>query len=435
MRKSSEPPPVTADQRPSTAKLRRKDGSSWVFGALIGVAVLALIAVLGFVLRSKDPEQLGRVIEEALHEGRINDAVTAVDLLMKSRAPLPRDWMLRGRVSVAQAHADEALDALKRVPDDDPLAAQAWLLTGQVELRRNRAKDAEQALLKALKLDSKLTQAHRELIFIYGMQLRRDEVNEQFTALSELTELTYDNVFHWCLLRNCLWEPGEVAETLSEFLAADPSDRHSRLALADNYRRLGLFDEADQALAALSEDDSDARVGRILLALDRRQEEFAEELLAKGPADDPELARIRGRIALARRDGPEAVRYFQIAYSHDPGDRDTLFGLINAYELCGEDAAAVPLRKAARNLENFNTLVQRVATPVGRKDPGLLKEMGEACSALGFIPEARAWYKIAIARDPLDTVSQQALFRLNAKAQANAAVSAERQVPAPSRNP
>ena len=155
--------------------------------------------------------------------------------------------MARAQVALGEKRADAAVDALKHIPDDDALAPRAWLLIGQTELRRNRAKDSESAFLKALELDPTLVQAHRELIFIYGMQLRRNDLKEQFRALSELTELTYDNVFHWCLLRNCLWEPGEVAQTLSAFLEADPSDRQSRLALADNYRRLGLFDEADQS--------------------------------------------------------------------------------------------------------------------------------------------------------------------------------------------
>jgi tetratricopeptide (TPR) repeat protein len=316
---------------------------------------------------------------------------------------------------VAQKRADDAVYALEQVPDGDPAAARSCLLLGQIELRRNRAKDAEEALKKAIRLDPGLVQAHRELIFIYGMQLRRDDLNEQFTRLSELTDLSYENVFHWCLLRNCLWEPGEVAKTLSEFLEADPSDRESRLALADNYRRLGLFDEAEQALEPLPDADVEALAGRVMLAMDRHQEELAEGLLAKGPADDPGLARIRGRIALARRDGPEAVRYFRIAYEHEPGDRDTLFGLINALELVGDEATAAPLRDAAKDLETFNTLMQRITAIGGRSDAGLLKQMAATCAALGFVPEARAWYKVIISGDPLDAESQQALFRLNAE--------------------
>ena len=42
-----------------------------------------------------------------------------------------------------------------------------------------------------------------------------------------------------------------------------------------------------------------------------------------------------------------------------------------------------------------------------------MRELGAACAALDRKGEARAWYKLAIALDPLDAESQQALFRLN----------------------
>jgi len=93
-----------------------------------------------------------------------------------------------------------ALDALARVPDDHYMAPQARLLAGQSELRRDRVRQAEEWLRAALELNPQLVQAHRELIYIYGMQLRRTELGAEFTALSKLSDLTFDNAFHWCLL-------------------------------------------------------------------------------------------------------------------------------------------------------------------------------------------------------------------------------------------
>lgn len=435
MSESSESPSMTAGRRPAGAAGRRAARDWGPIGALIGIAVVAAVVVLVFAMRSGDPEEIWQAAKLAIDQGRIDDAVKQLDLLEKARAPLPRDRMIRGLIALAEKRTDDAVEALKQIPDTDVLAARAWLLIGQAELRRNRAKEAEAALLKAAKLDPTLAQPHSELIFIYGMQLRRDDLKKQFNALSQVTELTYQNVFHWCLVRNCLWEPGEVAKTLSTFLEADPTDRQSRLALADNYRRLGLFEEAEQVLDVLPKDDVDALADRVMLAMDRHEEDLAEELLAKGPLDDPDLARIRGRIALARRNGPEAVRFFQIAYENEPSDHDTLFGLISAHELVGDVAAAAALRQEAKRLEELNTLMQKAATPEGPTDVNLVKNLGAACAALGFIPEARAWYKIAIARDPLDAASQQALFRLNDQSPPKAAHIEQPKPPASPLNP
>src|SRR5207245_1511075 len=121
----------------------------------------------------------------------------------------------------------------------DAMSPQARLLAGQIELRRNRVRAAEAHLLAASRLDPKLVQAHRELIYIYGMQLRRVDLNVQFRTLSRLSALTFNNVFHWCLIRNSVWEPREMVSTLGSYIEADPDDRWSRLALAENLRMLG----------------------------------------------------------------------------------------------------------------------------------------------------------------------------------------------------
>ena len=49
-----------------------------------------------------------------------------------------------------------------------PLAARARLLAGQAELRRSRVRHAEEWLIAATRLDPRLVQAHRELIYIYA---------------------------------------------------------------------------------------------------------------------------------------------------------------------------------------------------------------------------------------------------------------------------
>ena len=152
---------------------------------------------------------------------------------------------------------------------------------------------------------------------------------------------------------------------------------------------------------------------RVMLAMDRHQEEKAEELLNSGPVDDPRLAQLKGRLALSRRDGPTAVRSFRIAYAGLPDDRDALFGLINALTLQGDDKAVAPLRELMKRQEVLNTLIQRASTNEQRKNAELLRELGAACEELSRIPEARAWYKLAIARDPLDTLAQRALFQLD----------------------
>ena len=138
-----------------------------------------------------------------------------------------------------------------------------------------------------------------------------------------------------------------------------------------------------------------------------------ERLLATGAGDDPLLARLRGRMALMRRDPKEALADFRIAYAADPENRDTIFGLIAALELSGDKKAAVPLREYAGRLDRLNSLIQRAAVPSARGNPDVMRQLGAACAALDRKGEARAWYKLALAFNVLDPESQEALFRLN----------------------
>ena len=214
-----------------------------------------------------------------------------------------------------------------------------------------------------------MDRAHSELIYILGYQLRRAELNTEFQALSEITDLTYDQAFHWCLLRNALWEPDTAVDELAKFIQTDPEDRWSRLAIAENYRRMGRLDEAETTLAPLPAIDRDAMAIRVMLALDRHQDDQAEEMLKSSPPDDPDLARLRGRLALARHDMATAVRSFRTALDGLPEDRDALFGLSNALTMQGDEKSAAPLRDKVKQLELLNSLVQRAANPAERGKP------------------------------------------------------------------
>ena len=50
----------------------------------------------------------------------------------------------------------------------------------------------------------------------------------------------------------------------------------------------------------------------------------------------------------------------------------------------------------------------------GKADPALWHRLGAACEAAGRLPQARAWYLLAVRHDPLDSGAQQALHRLKA---------------------
>ena len=222
----------------------------WLLCVLLFVLVLGL---LGYQYLSRRPVSADALWQEAQQEfqaGRYDRVELALGRLRRLRKPTPLDRLLQAQLAYARNQPDRALAELAQVPDDHYMSACARLMAGQIELRRDRVRYAEESFRAALLIDPGLVQAHSELIYILGMQLRRAELSAQFLALSKLTELTFDNVFHWCLLRNNSWEAREMVEILGRYIAADPSDRSSRVALAENYRRMNLYDEMETVLSA-----------------------------------------------------------------------------------------------------------------------------------------------------------------------------------------
>ncbi len=234
-------------------RLRTERGREIWLGLLVMAGGLA--AWVARAWPASNPDRLWQQAEADFQAGRHDRAKAALTRLARLRAPTSLDWMLRAKLAMVQGRTDDALAALAKILDGAPMAPQARLLAGQLELRRYRMRPAEAWLLAALKLDPKLVQGHRELVYVYGMQMRRAALSAQFRALSELTPLSFENVFHWCLTRNATWEPVELSNILTRFIQADSDDRWSRLALVDSQRRLGRLDDAEKALATLPTSD------------------------------------------------------------------------------------------------------------------------------------------------------------------------------------
>ncbi len=385
----------------------------WVIPPLAVLAIGGAVALSFWKSAPADPDVVWKRAEADFLAGRWDQAAEAIEQLARLREPTSQDWLLRAQLAMAKERPKEALKALARIPDDDPLGPQARLLTGQLALRDSRLSDAETFLLKAVRLDPKLVQAHRELIYIYGMQSRRKELDEQFQVLARLMPLTFEDLFLWCLPRGSIWDSTELAVDMERFLKADPDDRWSRLALADAYMQIGQYQKAESVLEYFSKDDPDALAAQARLAIDRGDVGLAQKWLAQGPADHTDLNRLRGRLALIRHDPETAEKHYRAAYENDPRHRDTLFGLAQALRLLGKTGEAERFVEAARNLDLLGTLIQQAANSEGKTDPDLPLKIGEACRACGRIPEARCWYRIAISRNPLDPRPQKALYRLD----------------------
>jgi predicted Zn-dependent protease len=377
---------------------------------LLGAVSIAAAVASGRL--ESDPNRVFLKADAAFKAGRHAEAEAELRRLERLRPPTPVDRLLRGEVAQARDEPDRALAELAAVPDDHTVAPLARLRAGQIEVRRGRARPAEAAFRASLKLFPDGVQPRKELAYIHNVQHRQAELDATLGELLKLDALDFTYILHWTKTRNTVWNPNGDLPALRKFVTADPEDRWSRLALAEALRRLDRPGEAEGALAPLPDSDPEARAARVLLAMDRGDLAAAESLLAGGPEDHPGLARLRGQLALRRRDGAAAARQFRVAVDADPTDRLALHGLGTSLVMLGQSDAARPYLEAARRHDNLWALVARAATAEGEHDPRIPRELGLACAAIGRDLEALAWLRLAVRRDPADDESQKALRQL-----------------------
>ena len=385
---------------------------AWIGSFVVFVLILVLPGVVVWRRYQADSASIYSSAEKAYQSGRYDEAVAALKRLERIRPPTPVDHYLCAQVDVGLKRDEDALAEMAAIPDDHPLVPLARLRVGQTEIRRGRARLAEAAFLVALKLLPRAVQPHKELVYVYNIQHRQAELDDQLIALLDLNVLDFQYVLHWTKTRNTIWNPKGDLPTLEKFVAADPEDRWSRLALVEAFRRLNRLDEAERVLAVLSPSDPGMRTKRVLIAMDRGDFATAESTLAERREDDRLLSPLRGHLAPQRRDGPAAVEYYRIALAADPTDRAVLAGLGTALRLVGQADAARPYLELAGRHDELWRLVARAATAEGERDPKLPRQLGMACAAAHRYQEARAWLMLAIERDPLDAESQRTLFEL-----------------------
>jgi predicted Zn-dependent protease len=382
----------------------------------VGVpGAVVVLAAAGLVLATArpDPDRLRLSIRQDWMAGRLDRAEAAMRRLIALGPPTDDDWMMHGQIAMARGRDAEAREALARIGDGSPAAAKARAWEGQIELRNHRARKAEEALLRAVRLAPEDPAPRRDLILLYCMQRRRRELSEQFAALARLTPLDFHQMMLWSSSLASSWNPSESAATLEGFVAADPDDRPSRLTLAEAYRRLGRADDARAILGPLPASDPEVRAVLARIALARGDAAEAERLTGDDADRHPVLARMRAQMDLNRRDLRAAVRHLRAAVAADPHNRAVLFQLGDTLIRLGEVEEGRRYVSRSKDHDALHGLLVRFEVPGARNDAQLFAQIADASFRVGLKAEARNWYLLALRLDPTRTELQKALYRLD----------------------
>jgi tetratricopeptide (TPR) repeat protein len=386
-----------------------------IAAGMVGALSLAGLGSHWWASRQRaDPDRLWFEAESAFLSGQWDQAGAGLKQLERARAKTDLDWMLEAQLAIALGNFDKAHASITQISHHHRIAPQAYLLEGRLWRQQRCVRKAEACFRRALALDRSLIEAHKELIYILGLQSRRREVDAEFHALARLKPLSHHDLFTWALTHFTRWNP-DIVSDLDSFITADPDDRYSRLAVVELLLdRPGEEVDAylERILKPLAESDPDALALRIEFAFNRGRFEEAERLIAKAPASHPRIARIRGEMALRGRAADAAIEHFRQALSGERYDRVSPMHLAQALKLKGNETAAQFYLDRVQRLNRIYNLIIRVRSPKHENELSDLAELGKACEDADLREEARGWYNLAITMNPLDADTQQALARL-----------------------
>jgi tetratricopeptide (TPR) repeat protein len=382
---------------------------AWISGTVV---VLAL--VLFAVARVKpDPDQLWLSVQEDWKAGRFDRAQAAMDQLLRLRPATDEHDMVLAQLAMARGRDAEALGHLARIGDGSPAAARARTLEGRIELRNRRARRAEAAFLRAVRLDPDDPVLRRDLILLYCMQRRRRELSEQFAALSRLTPLDFNQMLLWSSSLAASWDPSETAPIMEGFVKADPDDHLSRLTLAEAFRRLQRIDDVKAVLSPLPSSDPEVRAILARIAEARGDTGEVERLTGDDADRHPVLARMHASLDLSRGEPRTAIKHLRAAAAADPHNRAVLYQLGDTLIRLGDVDEGRRYVSASKQHDALYDLLERVEEPGARDDARMLAQVAGASHRVGLRAEARNWYLLALRLDPTEAEIQKALYRLD----------------------
>lgn len=306
--------------------------------------------------------------------------------------------------AVVDERLETAVACFREIPSDHAqYGPSARLQEGQVLVRLNRARQAEQSLREFLSLafSGQAAVSRRDVIvasdwltYVLSVELRLEDLKAVLAKMHThgLTDVFDSKQYYFPNL--LIMNSPAGRKRLRDFLAEDPRNRVLRVAMGRYRTAQGRIEEARAVLADLHREyPEDLRCAAALLECHfesgdwERFRRVAETLPQYRRGEPWLLTRMRGEWALRQERWNEAVRHFSRALQGDPAYLACHMGLARAYRELGET------EKREKALDRVSVLAEvRVnLINVTEKDPEPSRDLAQACEKIGLKDAAKTF--------------------------------------------
>ena len=263
------------------------------------------------------------IIGIEMSQGHADLAKQQLQALKLAMPKHPQVLYLQAQIAYIDKDYGRALETLELLLRAYPDVAALRMFAGAVQYQRNALLQAETLLSKAIQLDPKLVLARQYLARTY---LRMGQSAKALSALGDLASTAKPSAESVAVAAEAQLLAGDLASAEVLFNQAaklKPSDVSLRTAAVLTRLAKGQSAEAFQSLQDIAKTDPGITADLALVSLRMRRGEQAlavqaiEQIERKQPKD-PQVAELRGRVHLMRRDVAAARASFEQALVLQP---------------------------------------------------------------------------------------------------------------------
>lgn len=357
-------------------------------------------------------EGLARLALELLDEGS-NDAKLFVTNFLQQQ-PAPEIRMLYARVLLAQSQFAEASDQLKRITQDKPDMAEAWLVLASLQLQDQKPALAAASLRKFMDVaqaagDSEISQRIMTQAYVLAAQIAEKQGDlKAAQGWLDRIESPNDSFSVQRQRASILAKQGRMPEAralLRELPGNNADEQRMKLLaevqlLKDNNQNEEAYQLQAKALPQ-SPEDNDLAYDQAMLAEKTGRLDVMEKLLRQVIARQPDYHHAYNALGYSLADRgvrlSEAKQLIQKALDLAPGDPFITDSLAWAEFRLGNKARAQQLLQSAF---------------AKKPDPEIAAHLGEVLWSQGNTEEAKAIWKEGLRLNPDNQTLKDTLKRL-----------------------
>ena len=393
----------------------------------VGFAVLAAALIAAgsavFVWRMGRPgtEQLLREARIALDRNNTAVAVYKLDEILRRNPSHGMALLYRGQLERDAGNLDDALRHWAAVPNEPSrTAAMARYFQGTLLLEKHLAREAEKNLVEAIVRNPDYLPPHERLLELYVAQMRRNSIRETLNSIGRIRPWKIDELVMYAVAGERVTPIDDGVKLMQGFLAADPGDLTSGLALARFFMSGDRTADALALLGRLQEQfSSDERISALQseMLLDRHDITSVQELLGRVPlrgTSHVSMWQSVGRYWFESGNWQNAAGALLEVATRDPENLAARYQLGTALSRLGRQEEGTRHLKRAELLDKLQREVLRIPRRDRRQTGALLPIVLDAARLMVEVDrfvEGVWWYEQAEALDPANETARLGLER------------------------